>query len=76
MNDIPKVEDTLKISIFLYVIDFVDEELIGELARRSFQKNDKSDFTLQQSLLLRQKHQCVIQNFPMQYLWHLLFKGW
>ena len=28
----------LQLNIFLYDIDFVDGELIGELARRNFQK--------------------------------------
>ena len=41
-NDIPKVEDLLQINIFLYDIDFVDGELIGELCRRSIQKSEKS----------------------------------
>ena len=31
LNDIPKVEDFLHINIFLYDIDFVGGELIGEL---------------------------------------------
>ena len=38
MTDIPKVEDLLHLNIFLYDIDFVDGELIGELCRRSYQK--------------------------------------
>ena len=42
MNDIPKVEDLLQINIFLYDIDFVDGELIGEFAARSIQKDNKS----------------------------------
>ena len=42
MTDIPKVEEMLQLNIFLYDIDFVDGELIGELARRSFQKFEKS----------------------------------
>ena len=42
MTDIPKVEDLLQLNIFLYDIDFVDGELIGELARRSIQKFEKS----------------------------------
>ena len=42
MTDIPKVERMLQIEIFLYDIDFVDGELIGELARRSIQKFEKS----------------------------------
>ena len=37
MTDIPKVEETLQLNNFLYDIDFVDGELIGELARRSIQ---------------------------------------
>ena len=42
MTDIPKVEEMLQLNIFLYDIDFVDGELIGELARRSIQKCEKS----------------------------------
>ena len=42
MTDIPKVEEMLQLNIFLYYIDFVDGELIGELARRSIQKFEKS----------------------------------
>ena len=42
MTDIPKVEDMLQLNIFLYDIDFVNGELIGELARRSIQKFEKS----------------------------------
>ena len=38
LNDIPKVEDLLQLNIFLYDIDFVDGELIGELCRRRIQK--------------------------------------
>ena len=41
MTDIPKVEDLLQLNIFLHDIDFVDGELIGELARRSIQKFEK-----------------------------------
>ena len=42
LNDIPKVEDLLQLNIFLYDIDLVDGELIGELCRRSIQKYEKS----------------------------------
>ena len=38
LNDILKVEDLLQLNIFLYDIDFVDSELIGELCRRSVRK--------------------------------------
>ena len=41
MTDIPKVEAMLQLNIFLYDIDFVGGELIGELAR-SFRKFDKN----------------------------------
>ena len=41
MTDIPKVEDLLQLNIFLYDIDFVDGELIGELLRRSIQNFEK-----------------------------------
>ena len=42
LNDFPKVEDFLQLNIFLYDIDFVDGESIGELCRRSTQKYEKS----------------------------------
>ena len=42
MTDIPKVEEMLQLNIFLYDFDFVNGELIGELARRSIQKFEKS----------------------------------
>ena len=42
LNDIPIVEDLLQFNIFLYDVDFVDGELIGELARRSYPKYEKS----------------------------------
>ena len=41
MTDIPKLEEMLRLNIFLFDIDFVDGELIGELARRSIQKFEK-----------------------------------
>ena len=42
MTDIPKVEEMLQINIFFYDIDFVDGELIGELARGSIKKFEKN----------------------------------
>ena len=42
LNDIPKIENLLQLNIFLYDIDFVDGDLIGKLARRSFQKYEKN----------------------------------
>ena len=56
-TDIPKVEEILQLNIFLYDIDFVDGELIGELARRSIQKFEKSV-----KLLRYNNHICYINN--------------
>ena len=42
MTDIPKVEEMLQLNIFLYDIDFLDGDLIGELAQKSIQKFEKS----------------------------------
>ena len=55
MTDIPKVEEMLQLNIFLYDIDFVDGELIGELARRSIQKFEKSV-----KLLRYNNHNCYV----------------
>ena len=57
LNDIPKVEDLLQLNIFLYDIDFVDGELIGELCRRSIQKYEKSV-----KLLRYNNHICYVNN--------------
>ena len=57
MTDIPKVEEMLQLNIFLYDIDFVDGELIGELARRSIQKFEKSD-----KLLRSNNHICYVSD--------------
>ena len=57
MNDIPIVEDQLAPNILLYDIDIVDGNIIGELARRSVQKYDKT------SRLLRYNNQiCYVSN--------------
>ena len=42
MDDIPFVEDTVVINIFIYDIDFIDDPMVGELARRSIKKYEKS----------------------------------
>ena len=57
MTDIPKVEELLELNIFLYDIDFVDGELIGELARRSIQKFEKSV-----KLLRYNNHICYVSD--------------
>ena len=57
MTDIPKVEEMLQLNIFLYYIDFVDGELIGELCRSSIQKYEKSV-----KLLRFNNHICYVNN--------------
>ena len=42
MNDIPIIEDLLKLNILLYDIDIVDGNIFGELAKRSVQKYDST----------------------------------
>ena len=55
--DIPKAEDLLQLNIFLYYIDFVDGELIGELCRRSVQKYENGV-----KLLRYNNHICYVNN--------------
>ena len=57
MTDIPKMEDLLQLNIFFYDIDFVDGELIEELARRSIQNYEKSV-----KLLRYNNHICYVNN--------------
>ena len=57
MIDIPKVEEMLQLNSFFYDIDFVDGELIGELARRSIQKFKKSV-----KLLRYKNHICYVSD--------------
>ena len=57
LNDIPKVEDLLQLNIFLYDIDFVDGELIGELCRITIQKFEKIV-----KLLRYNNHICYVNN--------------
>ena len=56
MNDIPTVEDLLTLNILLYDIDIVDGNIVGELARRSVQKNENT------VRLLRYNHICYVNN--------------
>ena len=42
MDDIPSVEDIVAINIFIYDIDFIDGAMVGELARRSIKKYEKT----------------------------------
>ena len=57
MNDIPIVEDLLTLNILLYDIDFVDGNIVAELARRSVQKYEN---TVQ--LLRYNNHICYVNN--------------
>ena len=57
MNDSPIVEDLLTLNILLYDIDIVDGNIIGELARRSVQKYDKTV-----RLLRYNNHICYVSN--------------
>ena len=42
MDDIPSVQDIVRINIFIYVIDHIDGAMVGKLARRSIQKYEKN----------------------------------
>ena len=57
MTVTPKMEDLLQLNIFLYHIDFVDGELIGELCRRNIQKYEKSV-----KFLRYNNHICYVNN--------------
>ena len=57
MTDVPKVEEMLQLNFFLYHINFVDGELIGELSRWSIQKVEKSV-----KLLRYNKHICYVSD--------------
>ena len=57
MNDIPIVEYLLTLNILLYDIDFVDGNIIGELARRSVQKYENTV-----RLLRYNNHICYVNN--------------
>ncbi len=64
LNDIQKIEDLLQLNIFLYDIDFVGGELIGELCRRSIQKYENSVKHLRYN-----NHICYVNNI------NVLFKA-
>ena len=57
MDDIPLVEDLVKVNIFLYDIDIADGSLIGELGRRSVQKHPDNV-----RLLRYNNHICYVSN--------------
>ena len=62
MTDIPKVEEQLQLNIFLYDIGFVNGELIGELARSSIQKFEKSV-----KLLRYNNHICYVSDMKSHF---------
>ena len=57
MNDIPIVEDLLTLNILLYDIDIVDGNIVGEIARRSVKKYEKTV-----RLLRYNNHICYVNN--------------
>ena len=57
MNDILTVEDLLTLNILLFDIDIVDENIAGELARRSVQKYENAV-----RLLRYNNHICYVNN--------------
>ena len=64
MDDIPSVEDLVRINIILFDIDFFDGAMVGELARRSIKKYEKNV-----QLVRYKSHICYV-NFI-----HALFKA-
>ena len=64
MDDNPSVEDILGINIFIYDIDLIDGAMVGELARRSIEKYEKSV-----QLTRYNSHICYVDNI------HALFKA-
>ena len=69
LNDIPIVEDLLTLNILLFDMDIMDENIVGELTRRSVQKYEN---TVQ--LLRYNNHICYVNNinavFSLPQLWH------
>ena len=58
LNDILTVEDLLILNIYLYDIDIVDENIVGELSRRSVQNYENTV-----RLLRYNNHICYVNNF-------------
>ena len=57
MDDIPAVEDMVSTNIFIYDIDLIDGAMVGELARRSIKKYEKSV-----QLIRYNRHICYVDN--------------
>ena len=64
MDDIPSVENIVGINIFIYDIDLNDSAMVGELARQSIKKYEKSV-----QLIRYNSHICYVVNI------HALFKA-
>ena len=64
MDDIPSVGDIVGINTFIYDIDLIDGAKVGELARRSIEKYEKSV-----QLIRYNSHICYVDNI------HALFKA-
>ena len=64
MDDIPSVEDIIRINIFIYDINLIDGSMVGELARRSMKKYEKNV-----QLIRYNSHICCVDNI------HALFKA-
>ena len=57
MDDIPSVEDIEGINFFIYDIDLIDGEMVGELARRTIKKYEKN-----LHLIRYKSHVCYVDN--------------
>ena len=57
MDDIPSVEDIVGINTFIYDIDLIDGAMVGELARRTIKKYEKSVLLIQYY-----SHICYVDN--------------
>ena len=64
MDDIPSVEDIVRINVFIYDIDLIDGGMFGELARRSIKKYGKNV-----QLIRYKSYICYVYNI------HALFKS-
>ena len=64
MDDIPSVEDKVRINIFIFDIDFIDGAMVGELSRRSIKKYEKNV-----QLIRYNSHICYVDNI------HALFNA-
>ena len=64
MDDIPSVEDIVRINIFKYDIDLIDGATVGELARRSIKMYEKNVQLIQYN-----SHFCYVDKI------HALFKA-